>query len=434
MTTVLSADAAVGTPPQTNRLKQLMAASVGNAVEWFDWYVYSMLAVYFAGQFFPAESKDSLVPLMSTLAIFAVGFFARPLGGLVIGMLADRYGRRRALSATIVGMGIGSLMIGLAPTYAQVGIAAPAILLAARLMQGASAGGEYAAGSAFLIESAPEGRRGLFSSFFYISATSANLAAIGISALLANTLSNDAMTSWGWRIPFLLGSVAAIVGLWVRTHATETLEEDGIDKPKGARVGMFDFFREHPKQALQIFGLTAAPAVVFYVWTAYLPTYASITVGFDLKKGLATGVISLAVFLLLQPVFGLLSDKIGRKPMLLTFGLFFVFATVPLLSSLQPTFTSLLFVQLTGLCFVAAWSSISSAVAAELFPARLRSSGIGFPYALAVAVFGGTGPYVATYLVDIGHAASFGWYVVAIAVVSTIVYAFLPETAHRPLR
>jgi MHS family alpha-ketoglutarate permease-like MFS transporter len=232
----------------------------------------------------------------------------------------------------------------------------------------------------------------------------------------------------------LIGSVAAIVGLWVRMHAAETLEDDAIDKSKGGRVGMFDFFREHPKQALQIFGLTAAPALVFYVWTAYLPTYASITVGFDLKKGLATGVISLAVFLLLQPVFGMLSDRIGRKPMLLTFGLFFVFATVPLLGSLQPTFTSLLFVQLTGLCFVAAWSSISSAVAAELFPARLRSSGIGFPYALAVAIFGGTGPYVATYLVDIGHVASFGWYVVAIAAVSTAVYAFLPETARRPLR
>lgn len=432
VTRVASAEQAVTRQP--NRVRQLVAASVGNAVEWFDWYVYSMLAVYFAGQFFPATSQDSLVPLMSTLAIFAVGFFARPLGGLVIGMLADRFGRRRALSATIVGMGVGSLMIGLAPTYAQIGIAAPAILLVARLIQGASAGGEYAAATAFVVESAPQGRRGLFSSFMYISATSANLAAIGISALLANTLSAEAMTSWGWRVPFLLGSVAAVVGLWVRTHAQETLEQEVIGKPKGSRVRVFDFFREHPKQALQIFGLTAAPALVFYVWTAYLPTYASITVGFNLEKGLATGVLSLAVFLLLQPVFGALSDKIGRKPMLLAFGLFFTVATVPLLTSLQPTFGSLLFVQVTGLVFVAAWSSISSAVAAELFPARLRGSGIGFPYALAVAVFGGTGPYVATYLVDLGHAASFGWYVVAVALVSTVVYAWLPETARRPLR
>lgn len=421
------------TKGRSYRVKQLAAASVGNAVEWFDWYVYSMLAAYFATQFFPAGG-DSLVPLLSTLAIFAVGFFARPLGGLLIGLAADRYGRRRVLSLTIVGMGVGSLMIGLAPTYAQVGIAAPIILLVARLIQGASAGGEYAAGSAFLIESAPEGKRGLFSSFFYISATAANLLAIGISALLANTLDAQSMATWGWRIPFILGSVAAVVGMWVRKHAEETLPELEKSPTNKVRVGMFDFFREHPRQALQIFGLTAAPALAFYVWTAYLPTYASITVGFDLKRGLLTGVISLAIFLVLQPVFGALSDKIGRKPFLLTFGLFFTVGTVPLLSSLQPSFESLLFVQVIGLVFIACWSSVSSAVASELFPARLRSSGIGFPYAAAVALFGGTGPYVATYLVSAGNAGYFAWYVAAIALISTVVFALMPETAHRALR
>lgn len=420
-----------------SRVRQLAAASVGNAVEWFDWYVYSMLAVYFATQFFPADTEDSLVPLLSTLAIFAVGFFARPLGGLVVGVLADRFGRRRALSATIVGMGIGSLMIGLAPTYAQVGILAPTILLLARLLQGASAGGEYAAGSAFLIESAPDGRRGLFSSFMYISATSANLAAIGISALLANLLSAEDMNTWGWRIPFLVGSVAALVGLWVRKHSHETLASADEDEPgqsAAPRVRMFDFFRQHPRSALQVFGLTAAPALAFYVWSSYLPTYAAITVGFDLKKGLLSGVLSLTVFLLLQPVFGALSDKIGRKPMLLVFGAFFTVATVPLLGSLQPTFGSLLTIQMTGLVFIALWSSISSAIASELFPARVRGSGIGFPYALAVAVFGGTGPYVATYLVDMGQAAAFPWYVAGVALLSTLVFAFLPETARRPLQ
>ncbi|GAA1874576.1 MFS transporter [Paeniglutamicibacter psychrophenolicus] len=421
------------TKGRSYRTKQLMAASVGNAVEWFDWYVYSMLAVYFATQFFPAEG-DSLVPLLSTLAIFAVGFFARPLGGLLIGLAADRYGRRRVLSLTIVGMGVGSLMIGLAPTYAQVGIVAPIILLVARLIQGASAGGEYAAGSAFLIESAPEGKRGLFSSFFYISATAANLLAIGISALLANTLDAQSMATWGWRIPFILGSLAAVVGMWVRKHAEETLPELEKSPAKKVRVGMFDFFREHPRQALQIFGLTAAPALAFYVWTAYLPTYASITVGFDLKRGLMTGVISLSVFLVLQPIFGALSDKVGRKPFLLTFGLFFTVGTVPLLNSLQPSFGSLLFVQVIGLVFIACWSSVSSAVVSELFPARLRSSGIGFPYAAAVALFGGTGPYVATYLVSAGNAGYFAWYVAALALISTVVFAFMPETAHRPLR
>lgn len=419
----------------TSRSRQLLAASVGNAVEWFDWYIYSMLAVYFATQFFPSGSGDSLVPLMSTLAIFAVGFLARPLGGLFIGVLADRFGRRRVLSGTVIGMGIGSLLIAIAPTYEQVGLLAPAILLFARLLQGFSAGGEYAASSAFLVESAPEGRRGLFSSFFYISATSANLLAIGMSALLATALSADAMTTWGWRVPFLLGSVAAIVGLWVRTHAEETLSEDQLEKARGNdRVRIFDFLREHPKQALQIFGLMAAPGLVFYVWTAFLPTYANITTGLDVKTGLTTGVISLAVFLGLQPVFGILSDKIGRKPMMLTFGFFFIVATVPLLGSLQPTFLGLLFVQLTGLVFIAAFTSINSAIVAEMFPARLRSSGIGFPYALSLALFGGTGPYVATLLIERGHPSHFAWYIVAIAVVSTLVMLRMPETAHKPLR
>lgn len=422
---------ALATP--TSRLRQLVAFSVGNAVEWFDWYAYSFLAVYFAGQFF-AESENSLVPLLSALAIFAVGFFVRPIGGLVVGVVADRFGRRGALAATVSGMGIGSLMIGVAPTYAQIGIVAPIVLLVGRVIQGLSAGGEYAAGTAFLIESAPEGRRGLFSSFQYISATTANLAAIGSAALLANVLSSDAMTSWGWRVPFLLGSVAAVIGLWLRRRTSETLHQEALVRAKSERAGLFDFLREHPRESLQVFGLTAAPALVFYVWTAYLPTYASITVGFDIRKGLVTGAVSLAVFLVALPLFGALSDVIGRKPLLIVFGVFFVFGTVPLLRSLSPTVGSMLSVQITGLLFVAAWASISGAMASELFPARLRSSGIGFPYAVAAAVFGGTGPYVATWLVDIGHAESFGWYISAVTVLSTVVYVFLPETVRRPLR
>ncbi|MGB3697788.1 MAG: MFS transporter [Gordonia sp. (in: high G+C Gram-positive bacteria)] len=417
---------------QRSHIRQLLAASAGNALEWFDWYSYALLVVYFSPLFFP-DTGDKMVPLLGAMAIFAVGFFARPIGGLVIGMLADKFGRKAMLSSTVIGMGVGSLVIGISPTYAQVGVIAPMLLVVARLLQGASAGGEYAAGSAFLIESAPEGRRGFFSSFFYISATLANLTAIVFAAVLANTLSSDAMASWGWRIPFVVGALAAVVGYWIRHHAEETLDNESSDEVGRKKVGMFDFMREHPKQALQIFGLTAAPALVFYIWTSYLPTYASITVDFDIKKGLITGAISLAVFLLLQPLFGLLSDRVGRRPMLIAFGLFFVFGTVPLLNSLTASFTSMLIVQITGLFFIAMWSSISSAIAAELFPARLRSSGIGFPYALAVALFGGTGPYVATWLVDRGQVEMFGWYVVVVAVLSTLVFIRLPETAHKPL-
>ena len=433
--TATAPQAATSTQVPRSRVRQLVAVSLGNAVEWFDWYVYSMLAVDFAGQFFPSESGDSLVPLLSTLAIFAVGFLARPLGGLYIGVLADRFGRRRVLSGTVVGMGVGSFLIGIAPTYEQIGIAAPALLLFARLLQGFSAGGEYAAGSAFLIESAPEGRRGLFASFFYVSATSANLLAIGISALLATTLSSQDMTTWGWRVPFLLGSVAAVVGLWVRTHSDETLSEEHLNKATSSdRVRLLDFVRHHPKQTLQVFGLMAAPGLIFYVWTGFLATYANISVGLAVETGLVTGAISLTVFLLLTPLFGLLSDRIGRKPQMIAYCLFFVFATVPLLGSLRATFASLLFVQLTGMVFIAGFMSITSAVFAELFPAKLRGSGIGFPYALSVALFGGTGPYVATALIDRGHPSHFAWYIVGLTVITTLFVLRLPETAHKPLR
>jgi MHS family alpha-ketoglutarate permease-like MFS transporter len=413
------------------QLRQVTAAGIGNIVEWFDWYIYAILATYFAGQFFPSSSDHSLVPLLSTLAIFAVGFLARPIGGLFIGMLADRVGRRATLSWTIIGMGVGSLIIALTPTYAQIGIAAPTLLLLARILQGISTGGEFAAAAAFLVESAPEGRRGLFSSVGYITATTATLLATGLTAFLANTLSAEDMTSWGWRIPFVIGAVGSLIGLWVRRRAEETLVIPD-DKPT-ARAGLFDFFREHPKQAMQVFGLFSAPAAAFYFWASYLPVYANLTVGFDLSKGLLVTIPSLVLFLVLQPIFGMISDKIGRKPLMFGFGGFFVVATVPLLSLLNSSVTSLLVIQATGLVFIAMWTSISSAVACELFPARLRGSGIGFPYALSAAIFGGTAPYLATYLAKIGHPILFGWYLVALAAVALVVYARLPETAHRPL-
>ncbi len=311
------------------QVRQLGAATVGNIVEWYDWYIYAILASYFAGQFFPSSSDNPLLPLLSAMAIFAVGFLARPLGGLVIGMLADRFGRRSTLAWTIVGMGLGSLIIGLTPTYETIGVLAPVILVIARLLQGISTGGEFAAAAAFMVESAPPGRRGFFSSFSYISATTANLLAVGISTLLVTTLSADDMTAWGWRVPFLIGSVGALIGLWVRTHAEETHQVDETRAP-AARVRMFDFLREHPKQALQLFLMVASSAVLFYVWTGYLPAYANIAVGFDVSKGLLISIASMSIFLVLQPLFGVLSDRIGRRPLLFAMSGFFIIFTVPL--------------------------------------------------------------------------------------------------------
>ncbi|WP_255808999.1 MFS transporter [Leucobacter aridicollis] len=425
-------------PRPLNGPKQLLAASVGNAVEWFDWYIYSILAIYFSTQFFPAEAESSLVPLLGTMAVFAVGFFARPLGGLLIGYLADRFGRKRILVLTVLGMGIGSLMIAFAPTYAQIGVFAPIILVVARLVQGLSAGGEYAASSAFLVESAPAGRRGFYSSFFYISATAANLLAIGIAALLTNLLTAEDMVSWGWRVPFIIGAVAALIALWVRSHAEETLREDQVAASAHTcgnteRVRVFSFLKHHPKSVFFVFGMTASSAIVFYIWTGFLPTYANIAVGFDVKQGLTASLISLTWFLLLQPVMGALSDRFGRKPLLIAFGVFFTVATVPLLGALDDSFASFLAVQLLGVTFIAAATSIVQAVFSELFPRKLRSAGIGFPYAVSVALFGGTAPYVATWMASQGNISGFAWYISGISLVSLIIMCFVPETFKKEL-
>lgn len=304
--------------PPVSRTRQLAAATVGNIVEWFDWYVYSMLALYFSSQFFP-KTGDPVVPLLSAMAIFAVGFFMRPLGGLLGGMVADRLGRKKALTATVMLMGVGSLLVAVAPTYDQVGVLSPILLVVARLLQGLSTGGEFAASSTFLVESAPEGRRGFFSSFLYIGATLGNVVAIGSVALLVAGLPDDAMHEWGWRVPFAIGTLGAVAGLFIRRFAEETLALDDAADPsvppgaRAARPSAFEFMRTHPKECLLVFGINAAPTLFFYVFSSYLPTYAHITVGFDMKNALFVGLISLSYFAVLQPLMGILSDRIGRK-------------------------------------------------------------------------------------------------------------------------
>jgi MHS family alpha-ketoglutarate permease-like MFS transporter len=420
--------------PPVSRTRQLAAATVGNIVEWFDWYVYSMLALYFSAQFFP-KTGDPIVPLLSAMAIFAVGFFMRPLGGFLGGMVADRFGRKTALTGTVMLMGVGSLLVAIAPTYEQVGVLSPLILVIARLLQGLSTGGEFAASSTFLVESAPEGRRGFFSSFLYIGATLGNLAAISSVALLVAGLPDEAMREWGWRVPFAIGTLGAAAGLFIRQFAEETLVTEESDAgpnqgaaTRAAKPSIFEFMRTHPKECLLVFAINAAPTLFFYVFTSYLPTYAHITVGFDMKDGLLVALISLTYFAILQPVMGVLSDRIGRKPLLLTFGIGFTLLTLPLLNSLQNSFLSLLLVQMAALTLLACYTSITSAVMCELFPARIRAAGIGLPYALGVALVGGTGPYVATWLADAKMIDVFGWYLTILAAVTTAVFLRLKES------
>ncbi|MCL7493683.1 MFS transporter [Streptomyces sp. MCA2] len=415
-------------PP--SRLRQLAAASIGNAVEWYDWYAYSFLAVYFAGQIFPEGAGNSLVPLLSTFAVFAVGFFMRPVGGLLMGAVADRRGRRTALTLTILLMGGGSLLVALTPTYAATGVLAPLVLVVARLVQGLSVGGEFAASTTFLVESAGPGRRGLFSSFQYVSTTAGQLLASGTAALLASLLTEQQMGEWGWRVAFLVGALLSLLGLWIRRGAQETRssEQQAADRP-----GIFEALRRHPRQSLLICGITAGGTIAYYTWTTYLPTYAQVNAGFDKGDSLTVGTLSLAFFALLQPLGGMLSDRIGRKPLLLGFSLGFAVLAVPLLHLVSDSFASLLLVQCAGMVLLTGYTAIAAAVNAEVFPARVRAAGIGFPYSLTVALFGGTAPYVGTWFKQAGHADLFPWYVSALCLVSFLVYLTLPETSRQKL-
>ncbi|MFF1691418.1 MULTISPECIES: MFS transporter [unclassified Streptomyces] len=416
--------------PPRRPLRQLLAASVGNAVEWYDWYAYTFLATYIAGQVFPKGSGNSLVPLLSTFAVFAVGFFMRPVGGLLMGAVADRRGRRAALTVTILLMGGSSLLVGLTPTYASVGVLAPVVLVLARLLQGLSVGGEFAASTTFLVESAGPGRRGLFSSFQYVSTSAGQLAASGVAAALVSTLGDGQMDSWGWRVPFVLGALLSLVGFWIRRGAYETRS---AEQRAAGRPGLFDALRHHPRESLLICGITAGGTLAYYTWTSYLPTYAELNAGIDKADALVAGTIALAFFALLQPIGGMLSDRFGRKPLLLFFGLGFALLSVPLLRSLGNSFGSLLLVQCAGMVLLTGFTSISAAVNAEVFPARVRAAGIGFPYSLTVAVFGGTAPYVGTLFKETGHAGLFPWYVAVLCLVSSAVYLRLPESAHKEL-
>jgi len=407
--------------------RQVVAASVGNAVEWYDWYLYTFLTPVFARVVF---GGDEVSAVLSSFAVFAVGFVLRPLGGLLIGSLADRWGRKNTLTLTILAMGFGSLVLAVTPSYAAVGLWAPVIFVLGRLISGLSIGGEFAANTTFLVESAPSGRRGLFSSFQYVSTTVGQLLASGCAAVLAATLSDAQLSSWGWRLGFAVGALVALVGLVIRRTAEETM----TPPPAGERPGLFEALRRYPRQSALICGVTVGGTIAYYTWTTYLPTYAQ-QGGVPLTRALTVSTISLAFFGLVQPLVGHLSDRVGRRPLLLAFTVLFGVGVVPGLALVRASdsFGGLLAVSLLGMLVLAAFTSISAAVNAEIVPGRVRAAGIGFPYSLTVAAFGGTAPFIGTLFARLGHPSLFGWWVALLVAVTFVVVLVLPETAHRDL-
>ncbi|MDV7353500.1 MFS transporter [Rhodococcus sp. NPDC019627] len=416
------------------RRKALIAGSVGNTVEWIDWALYSALAPVFASQFFPPTSPAA--SLLATLAVFAVGFLMRPVGGALIGVFTDRHGRKKGLTLTIVMMAGCAFVIALCPTYAQIGVAAPIILLLARLVQGFSAGGEFGSSSSLLVESATGMRRAFAGSWQQVSAGLGVLIAAVLSLILTSTLDAETMSTWGWRAAFIGGGLLGLVGLWLRIGLDETDSFRAVQaEGRVARNPLTEVFRKHPREALRVIGMAAAGVLIYYIWINYMPGYVSAAIKtMDLQTALVANTIALAYFLCLLPFVGILADRVGRKPVMLTFAGGFVIFAYPAFSLLgNGGFWTLFAVEMIGVTLLAGYAGLIATVMAEQFPAEVRTTGIGFPYAIAVAVFGGTAPYVTTWLATSGLQDWVWLYVATAALFGLIVYARMPETRDRVL-
>ncbi|MEU4210719.1 MFS transporter [Streptomyces sp. NPDC026206] len=412
---------------QAQHWKKIWVGSAGNMVEWFDWFVYASFATYFAGSFFP-EGNDT-AKLMNTAGIFAVGFFMRPVGGWLLGRVGDRRGRKAALTLTVTLMSASAVLIAAAPTYAVAGYGGVAVLLVARLLQGLSVGGEYAASATYLTEASAPGRRGLASSFQYVSMTAGQILGLGIQILLQRTLTSGELHSWGWRIPFVVGALGAAVIFYLRRNMleTETFEESGAS-PQDR--GTIKALLRHRREAFLVIALTMGGTVAYYTYTTYLTKYLSNSAGLPKQTATLVSFCALIVFACLQPLAGALSDRIGRRPLLITFAVGSTFLTVPIMTLLQRagSFWPALGLSLLALVVVTGYTSINACVKAELFPTGVRSLGVALPYAIANALFGGTAEYVALWFKKGGIESGFYWYVAGCAAVSLVVYLAMRET------
>lgn len=416
-----------------HRVKAIVGGSVGNLVEWYDWYSYAAFALYFSPHFFP--HGDATAQLLNTAGIFAAGFFMRPVGGWLFGSMADKFGRKSAMSLSILLMSFGSLVIAFIPSYRTIGIAAPALLFIARLLQGLSVGGEYGASATYLSEMAVKNRRGFYSSFQYVTLIGGQLVALAIQLLLQKVfLTQDQLHEWGWRIPFAIGAILSVVAFYIRRHLHET-EAFQNTKTEKEKKGSVRELLKYPKAIATVVGLTLGGTIAFYTYSIYMQKFLVNTVHLTIDQSTFISFVSLLLFALLQPVFGLLSDKIGRRPLLAAFGVLGTICTVPLLTALSRTSSELnaFLLIMAGLIIVSGYSSINAVVKAELFPGEVRALGVGLPYALTTAIFGGTAEYVALWFKNLGHESYFYWYVTVCIFISLIVYVTMKDTKRTSL-
>jgi MFS transporter, MHS family, alpha-ketoglutarate permease len=412
-----------------SRLKNILGGSAGNLVEWFDWYVYASFALYFAPAFFPKGNQTA--QLLQTAAIFAVGFLMRPIGAWIMGIYADHRGRKEGLTLSVSLMCAGSLMIALAPTYAQAGLLSPAILLLARMTQGLSLGGEYGASATYMSEMADRSRRGFWSSFLYVTIIGGQLAALVLLVFLQAVLGEQAMHSWGWRLGFAAGALLAIVVFFIRRGLDETLSYENVAASTGRRrSSMVTLFREHPREAFLVVGITAGGTAAFYAYTVYMQKFLVNTSGFS--RATASQIMTLALFLMLliQPLAGRLSDFTGRRSVMMFFGISGTLFTYPIFATLAHTRDAgaAFALVMAGLVMLTGYTSINAIVKAELFPADIRALGVALPYALANTIFGGTAEYIALWLKNAGREPWFYIYISLLCAIYLICVIRMRET------
>ena len=412
-----------------NPLKAIISGSIGNLVEWYDWYAYAAFSIYFAPVFFPG--KDATANLLNTAGIFAVGFLMRPIGGWLFGTLADRKGRKWAMTLSVLIMSLGSFLIAITPSYKSIGILAPILLLSARLLQGLSVGGEYGTSATYMSEMAVKGKRGFYSSFQYVTLIGGQLIAVGIQLLLQNIfLNTEQMQSWGWRIPFFIGSLLSITAFYLRRNMDES---EAFQKNKMSNQNKKSSLKElwkYPRAVATVVGLTLGGTIAFYTYTTYMQKFLVNTVHLSKEKASLLSFISLFIYAAIQPLFGMLSDRVGRRPLLIGFGILGTICTVPILTTLSTTtdLFSVFLLMMAALLIVSGYTSINAVVKAELFPAGIRALGVGFPYSVTVALFGGTAEYFALWFKNAGHESGYYWYATGCIFISLLVYLFMKDT------
>jgi MHS family alpha-ketoglutarate permease-like MFS transporter len=410
------------------RARAILGGSAGNLVEWYDWFAYASFSLYFAKTFFPRG--DQTAQLLQTSAVFAVGFLARPVGAWVTGVFADRVGRKAALSLSVALMCFGSLMVAVVPGYAAIGPAAPAILTAARLLQGLSVGGEYGASATYLSEVAGRTRRGLWSSFQFVTLIGGQIAALGILILLQSVLTTAQLEAWGWRVPFVIGALLAVVVFWIQMGLEETASFRNRDTSGPRRSTTMLLFTRHPKEGVIVFALSAGGSLAFYCFTTYMQTFLVNSAHFAKATASQISAAALILFLLVQPLYGWIGDKIGRRTLLaLSFGLGAV-TTWPLMSAIAGAREAGLALALVcaTLLIHAGYTAVSAVVKSELFSTEVRALGVALPYALGNALFGGTAEYVALTFKRAGRESGFYVYVGVVLAIACLVAMRMRDT------